>query len=300
MNNSLTHPNRRILVIDDNPAIHADFKKILTPVSNSRQRLDALEAAFFGEEKKVEGILNFELDSALQGQQGFELVQKSLAEKRPYAMVFMDVRMPPGWDGIETSGRIWAIDPAIQTVICTAYADYSWDQMIARLGISDRLVILKKPFDNVEVVQLAYALTEKWLLHQKAQARMDELGFMVEARTLELRDANEHLRKEISEHALTEEALRQSQKMEALGQLAGGIAHDFNNLLTIIRGHSQFLLCEGAHSPAVVEGLEQIDAAADRAAKLTSQMLMFIRKKRMERQHLDLCQRLDQFGKMLH
>ena len=66
-------------------------------------------------------------------------------------MAFIDVRMPPGWDGIETTGRIWEVDPEIQVVICTAFSDYSPDEMLAKLGRSDRLLILKKPFDNVEV-----------------------------------------------------------------------------------------------------------------------------------------------------
>jgi signal transduction histidine kinase len=299
MSDLLSGPNHRILIVDDNPAIHADFKKILKPSSPSKS-LDDMEAEFFDEVSASEQHIPFQLDSAFQGEEGFELVQQSIAAGRPYAMVFMDVRMPPGWDGIETTAKIWTIDPDIQTVICTAYADYSWDEMIAKLGITDRLVILKKPFDNVEVVQLAHALTEKWALRQKAQARMEDLEKVVAARTRELQKVNENLRTEMAEHARTEEALRQSQKMEALGQLAGGIAHDFNNLLTVIRGQVQCLVVEGQQTSSGLETLQQIDAAAERAAKLTSQMLMFGRKKRMERQHLDLSQTLTQFGRMLH
>ena len=300
MSEPFTQRNRRILVVDDNPAIHADFKKILSPSSASKLDLDAMESKVFGEPKAAEEFTTFELDSAFQGQEGFRLVQQAITDGRPYAMVFMDVRMPPGWDGIETTAKIWDIDPDLQTVICTAYADYSWDEMTAKLGISERLVILKKPFDNVEVVQLAHALTEKWCLRRKAQSQMDELEKIVAARTRELQTANDDLRTEIAEHARTEEALRQSQKMDALGQLAGGIAHDFNNLLTVIRGNVQCLVADGPQTPVVLEGLNQIDAAAERAARLTSQMLMFGRKKRMARQHLDLNQTLTQFGQMLH
>jgi DNA-binding NtrC family response regulator len=72
--------------------------------------------------------------------------------------------MLPSWDGIGTTAQIWKIDPDLQVVICTAYSDYSWDEMLVKIGLSDRLVILKKPFDNVEVLQLANALTEKWRL----------------------------------------------------------------------------------------------------------------------------------------
>jgi len=300
MNDPLVKQNRRILVVDDNPAIHADFKKILNPASTGKSNLDTMEAKVFGEKKPAEKFISFQLDSAFQGQEGYALVQQSIAAGQPYAMIFMDVRMPPGWDGIETTSKILEIDPDLQIVICTAYADYSWDEMTAKLGVSDRLVILKKPFDNVEVVQLAHALTEKWRLRKQNRAQMEGLEKMVAARTWDLQQANEKLRTEMAEHARTEEALRQSQKMDALGQLAGGIAHDFNNLLTVIRGQAQCLVLEGPQTPAVLETLQQIDAAAERAAKLTSQMLMFGRKKRMERQHLDLSQTLTQFGKMLN
>ncbi len=300
MTDPMAQRNRRVLVIDDNVAIHADFKKILCSATPSKTALDDLEATFFGEARLSEPSISFQVDSAFQGQEGYKLVQQSIAEGRPYAMVFMDVRMPPGWDGIETTARIWEIDPDLQTVICTAYADYSWDDMTAKLGISDRLVILKKPFDNMEVVQLAHALTEKWYLRQMARTQMKELEQMVAARTRELQKANEDLRTEMDEHARTEAALRQSQKMDALGQLASGIAHNFNNLLTVIRGNAQCLVADGQQTPTVIESLQQIDEAAVRAAKLTSQMLLFGRNKRMEREHLNLDQTLTRFGKMLH
>jgi signal transduction histidine kinase len=83
--------------------------------------------------------------------------------------------MPPGWDGIETLARVFEADARIQAVICTAYSDHSWDEILARLGRSDRLLILKKPFDNVEVQQLASALTEKWNAEARERARMEEV-----------------------------------------------------------------------------------------------------------------------------
>jgi diguanylate cyclase (GGDEF)-like protein len=94
--------------------------------------------------------------------------------------------MPPGWDGIETTAKIWEIDPELQVVICTAYSDYSWDEISAKLGLTDRLLILKKPFDLVEVTQLATALSEKWMLRSTARLKLAELEKMVEHRTREL------------------------------------------------------------------------------------------------------------------
>ena len=91
-------------------------------------------------------------------------------------MAFVDVRMPPGWDGVETTAKIWQKYPDLQVVICTAYSDYSWEEMLKKLGYSDRLVILKKPFDNIEVLQLAISMTEKWRLYQQAKLRLDGSG----------------------------------------------------------------------------------------------------------------------------
>src|SRR5438552_1540632 len=158
-------PNHRILIIDDNQSIHGDFRNILCPDNAAEAAVNEMEAELFGEQA-APALTTFELDSAYQGQEGLEKVKQALVENRPYAMAFVDVRMPPGWDGIETIARIWEVDHDLQVVICTAYSDYSWDEMIAKIGQSDRLVILKMPFDNIEVLQLANASTEKCWLHQ--------------------------------------------------------------------------------------------------------------------------------------
>jgi two-component system sensor histidine kinase/response regulator len=181
---------RRILIVDDSRAIHDDFRKILGDHGGPTP-LSAEEAALFGEPEPAPVVAGFELDSAYQGEEALACVQRALAEGRPYAMAFMDVRMPPGWDGIETTARIWGVDPDLQIVICTAYSDYSWSETIARLGPSDRLVILKKPFDNVEALQLAAALTEKWALGRQARQHLADLERLVEERTRELRHAKE-------------------------------------------------------------------------------------------------------------
>jgi|HubBroStandDraft_6_1064221.scaffolds.fasta_scaffold80385_2 two-component system sensor histidine kinase/response regulator len=185
--------NHRILVIDDNRSIHDDFRKILVKASQLPNDLSEDEAALFGDEEQIFAWPKFEIDSAYQGQEGLSLIEKSLLEGRPYALAFVDVRMPPGWDGIETTCKIWEMYPDLQVVICTAYSDYSWEEMLRTLGYSDRMVILKKPFDNIEVLQLAIAMTEKWRLLQHAKLRLDDLEKMVHDRTLQLKAANAEL-----------------------------------------------------------------------------------------------------------
>src|SRR6185503_5808082 len=107
-----------------------------------------------------------------------------------YAMVFIDMRMPPGWDGLTTIRRLWEVDNAIQTVICTAYSDRRWSEIQSTLRRPDRWLVLKKPFDKIEVLQLAHALTEKWSLARLAGFKMTLLEGMVEARTADLEKAH--------------------------------------------------------------------------------------------------------------
>ncbi len=200
-----TH-NARILLIDDTPAIHQDFRKILAPAADGSE-LDAVEAALFGSAEATPAA-RFDLDSAYQGQEGVAKVRAALQAGSPYAMAFVDMRMPPGWDGVETIARLWQADPRLQVVICTAYADYSWEDILARLDVADRLLILKKPFDAIEVCQLANALTAKHRLALQAANRLAELETAVTARTAELQQANAALTVEIAEHARTEAELR--------------------------------------------------------------------------------------------
>ena len=200
---------RRVIVIDDNAAIHDDFKKILGAPAAGDAELKSMEDALFGAAPQpAEKRLHYRIATASQGQEGVRMVEEAFRAGDPIQVAFVDIRMPPGWDGIETIERLWKVDPDLQTVICSAYSDYSWEAIHARLGDSDRLLILKKPFDTAEIEQLAAALSEKYRLTQLARCRLDELDRLVTARTLELQRANEQLRVEVDQRRLVEERLR--------------------------------------------------------------------------------------------
>lgn len=175
MHRDIDDSNRRILIVDDNPAIHEDFRKILGATLPSATALTESAAALFGDSANADLRLGFKLDSAFQGQDGVALVRRAHEAGQPYAVALVDARMPPGWDGVETAARIWKEDPEVQIVICTAYSDYSWQELREKLVYTDRLVILKKPFDNIEVLQLADALTAKWRLAREDRRRIQTL-----------------------------------------------------------------------------------------------------------------------------
>jgi signal transduction histidine kinase len=183
--------NRRILLIDDNPAIHEDFRKILAPDDSSASAIDDEAETLFGSSKPVSPGFVFKLDSALQGQEALAKVEQALASGEPHAMAFVDMRMPPGWDGLETIRRIWQVHASLEMVICTAYSDHSWQDIQKTLGVSDRLLVLKKPFDKMEVQQLALNLTEKWNLRRLAQLHTEGLTELVRLRTGEMMRAHQ-------------------------------------------------------------------------------------------------------------
>jgi diguanylate cyclase (GGDEF)-like protein len=179
---------RRILLIDDQASIHDDYRKIICASPPANQNLVAAEAELFGDVEAAEEETAdlYDVDSALSGEDAIVMVERALQDGRPYAVAFVDVRMPPGLDGVRTMRRIWEIDPELLAVLCSAYSDYSYEDIIRELGRTDRFLILRKPFDNMEVRQCAAALAVRWMV-----ARTDPLTSLLNRRSFQ-----EHLRRE--------------------------------------------------------------------------------------------------------
>lgn len=267
MTDPTTERNRRILLVDDNRAIHADFRKILAPDTAADAALAASEAALFGGTPARARSVVFETESAYQGLEGVALAQRALRAGRPFAMAFVDVRMPPGIDGVETTRRLWAVDPSLEIVICTAYSDYAWEEIFDATGRPDQIVILKKPFDAIEALQLAWALTEKWNLGQAASADRARLEAQLQAEVAKgqglvraaqnmMEDAvaaaarsersNRELRAEIERRKVAEAALaRRGEELERsyadLERLSQISAHDLQEPLRAILGCAQLM-----------------------------------------------------------
>jgi PAS domain S-box-containing protein len=389
-----TKEAHRILIIDDSSDIHDEFRRILLVEDGPATASDL-------------PFPSFEVDCVFKGEEGLASVVRARDERRPYALAFVDIRMPGGWDGIETIEQIWKADPAMEIVVCTAFSDYSPREIARKLRRNDQLLVLKKPFDPLEVFQLAVALTEKWRLARETQAYFANLEALVNARTLELeqsislikaselqyrllfesnptpiytydqdslafvtvneaavlhygyskeeflgmtlRDlalpedipgfldklskltpgagnsgvwrhrtkAGKFTAMEITSHRLgpqklilslamdvtgrlnLEAQLRQSQKMESIGQLASGIAHDFNNLLTVINGHASLLLAGEKLGAKGAESVKEIAEAGKRASALTRQLMTFSRKHELHPQVVDLNEVVNNITKML-
>jgi diguanylate cyclase (GGDEF)-like protein len=174
--------NRRILVIDDDKSIHEAYRAIFEDAGPQKSSIDDLEAAIFGTTAVRTGAScfyqkKFDVTFASQGKEGLELLKKAAADGRPFAAAFVDMRMPPGWDGLETIQHLWEADADLEVVVCTAHSDRSWEEVIERLGRTSKLLLLRKPFERAEIWQLACALTEKRSLEESARQKLEDAKF---------------------------------------------------------------------------------------------------------------------------
>ncbi|MEB2645335.1 EAL domain-containing protein [Pseudomonas canadensis] len=269
MSEDSARANRRILIVDDTASIHQDFRKILCADPNGEPSLESLEETLFGTTTKARQA--YELDSAYQGQEALALVNKALADQAPYALAFIDMRMPPGWDGLQTIEQLWEVDPRLQIALCTAYSDYSFEAIEARLKYNDQLLILKKPFDHLEIRQMASALTWKWQLAQDIALKVIGLERTIEERVQELLKVS---------HLLQYDALTELPNSTLLGDrltqaIALGRRHD-TQLAVIFIGLDRFKRINNALGyPVGDEVLQQVSQSLVTAVRKSDSVFRY-------------------------
>ncbi|HWB75317.1 MAG TPA: response regulator [Nannocystaceae bacterium] len=156
----------RILVVDDDEGLHGDYDRALREDRIERDALDGARQDLFGTAVALRSNQGIQLDivHAYRGESAVELVRESLAEGRRFSLAFVDMRMPPGCNGIETIKAVWSVDPAVHVVLCTAYSDFTWATVLAEVGTGAGIHLMRKPFDAEQVRVFAQVLAKKWLL----------------------------------------------------------------------------------------------------------------------------------------
>ena len=152
--------NNRVLIVDDQKEIHRDFEDILTPGA-AHASTDALADAFVGEDVSF-FLPEFEFLHALSGEEACGITEAAVQSNRPIAVAYVDIRMPPGIDGIETIRRMRKIDRDVEVVIMTAYTDKSLPEIIHDMEMPHKLLYIKKPFTFEEIQQTTLSLVVKW------------------------------------------------------------------------------------------------------------------------------------------
>ena len=233
----------RILITDDNSAIHEDIESILGQNQIGNQELDDLDSELFGNSEKdskndMSPIVSYTIEHAYSGEEAIKKVAAANAENNPYALLFMDVRMPPGMDGIVAVQKIWEKYPNTEIIICSAYSDYSWDSIIKIYGKTDKLMFLQKPFNRIAIQQMAISMTTKWELQNELRDLIQNLDAKVEKRTRELKIALEKTKQAQKE---TEKAAAAAAAQKVRSEFLSVMGHELRTPLNAILGFSDLL-----------------------------------------------------------
>ena len=305
MHNKEGGGSHRILVIDEDPTFHADLKRILCSGLEEGRLDDAAAAASWQRPENPRHAL-FHLDSAYEGKEGLEKVTESVENGYPYALAFVDMGRPPEWDGVKTIEHLWEVAPDLHIAICSAHTDCPWSKVVAQWSETHRLLILKKPFDCVEVFQLAAALSEKQRLAGIEQAKISELEALAEQHAAQLVEVNQRLRNEVSDHLdtytsflETEQQLVQSERLESIGKLVGMVTHRFSNYLQVVAGYTRHAIDGLSPNDQRCQDLQEIANATHGAVRLTRQLASLGRRRVPEYVPLDLNEIVAELEKLL-
>ncbi len=186
----------RFLVVDDNQSVLESYRHVFAYATS--RRTSGLPKA--QSDMAEPDPADLDLVLCHQGDEAVEAVRVSIKEGQPFAAAFIDVRMPPGPDGVWTAEHIRALDPYIHIVMVTAYSDFDPEEIARRVPPAHRLLYIQKPFHAVEIRRFVWALRTKW--HAERLSREIQK---------ELQAANERLRRDIAARKRAEQRLAESE-----------------------------------------------------------------------------------------
>ncbi|MDM8541112.1 response regulator [Desulfococcaceae bacterium HSG9] len=203
------NPNNtiRILAADDEESFLELYQAVLESDEDDEDlssEMNQLSGNLFDREISDKSSRVFDLTLCRQGQEAVKSVQEALDADRPYAVAFLDVRMPPGQDGIRTAEQIRALDPYIEFVIVTAYSDVHPMDISERIPPEDKLLYVQKPFHPQEIYQFASALSSKWMADRELRSLHADLENRIKERTYELVETNIALQQDIEQRIRVE------------------------------------------------------------------------------------------------
>ncbi len=170
------YANNRVLIVDDQHEIHDDFAEMLRPLFAQPEADDELAAAFVGEEEEAPFLPELELLHASAGEEACSIIRAGKEANRPIAVAYIDIRMPPGIDGIETIRRVRTIDRDVEIVIMTAYTDRSLPDIVQDLELLHKLLYIRKPFVHEEIQQITLSLVGKWNIERELAEKQRQLA----------------------------------------------------------------------------------------------------------------------------
>lgn len=189
----------RILVADDEPRILEEYRCVLgvSGQDTDDSAMADLEVELFGGDKMATDEPRYDVCLCRQGEEAVAVVRQAVEQGLPFAVAFLDVRMPPGIDGVTTAERLREIDPHMHIVFVTGYSDVSPEDIAQRVSLPEMLLFCQKPLHASELRQLAYALSEKWHLDRQLRTALGRLQQLMDSAAVVIYSAslspNHHL-----------------------------------------------------------------------------------------------------------
>ncbi|HHM12067.1 MAG TPA: response regulator, partial [Planctomycetaceae bacterium] len=290
----LDNPPLRLLVVDDDSAVHRDLDRALAGTGCVRGATLSSDAVCPSSNTLLRGV---QVDHVYSQAEAWDRIREAKTAGRPYGLTFVGMPGPVDSQSLGVVERLWELAPDLYVVLCASRLDDSSTQVELRLSQPDRWLLMRKPVDVIELRQLVTVLAQWWKTERELQSETTRLrqsasvATQVARREIEQREQSERQLQE------QEDRIRQLQRLDAMGVVTGQVAHEFNNLLQVIQSYVSFPLEILPPATSVAADLQTALRAVRRATELTGKLLKFGRRKRLRRHPISLNQLVRSFVK---